>query len=135
MTDCVFCKIVAGEILAHKVYETDKILAFLDNRPINHGHVLIIPKSHHENLIDAPEDSLCEIITAAKKLAPAILKATGLQNYNLIMNSGKEAGQIVFHTHFHIIPRFSGDGYGRFRLEYKEGEAEEIAEKIRSKIS
>ncbi|MBU1179396.1 HIT family protein [Patescibacteria group bacterium] len=130
--ECVFCKIVAGELPAERVYETDKILAFLDNRPVNYGHVLIIPKSHHENLIDAPNDLLCEIIMAAKKLAPAILKATGLNDYNLVMNSGKVAGQIIFHTHFHIIPRFEGDGYGQFRIgEYKEGEKEKMAAKIK----
>ena len=135
MEDCIFCKIASGEIPAHKVFETDKILTFLDNHPINYGHVLIIPKSHHENLIDAPEDVLREIITTAKKLAPAILKATGLQNYNLVMNSGKDAGQKVFHTHFHIIPRFSGDGYGRFRVpDYKEGEGEKMAEKIKENL-
>ena len=132
---CIFCKIASDEIPVHKVYETDKILAFLDNHPINYGHVLIIPKSHHENLIDAPDDYLCEIIMVAKKLAPAILKATGLHNYNLTMNSGKEAGQIIFHTHFHIIPRFSGDGYGRFRIEeYKEGEAEKMVARIKENL-
>ncbi len=135
MSDCIFCKIVSGEIPAHKVYETDKILAFLDNHPVNYGHVLIIPKIHHENLIDAPDDILCEIITAAKKLAPAVLKAAGLHNYNLVMNSGQEAGQKVFHTHFHIIPRFFGDGYGRFRVpDYKEGEGEGMVAKIKESL-
>lgn len=129
--DCIFCKIASGEVSAHKVYETDKVLAFLDNRPVNYGHTLIIPKEHHENMVDTPVDLLCEIIAAAKKLAPAILKATELNDYNFVVNSGAAAGQIVFHTHFHIIPRFKGDGYGRFRLEYKEGEGEKIAEKIR----
>lgn len=131
MENCIFCKIAAGEIPAYKVYETENIMAFLDNRPINYGHTLIIPKEHHENMVDTPPDLLCEIITAASKLAPAILKAAELHDYNFVVNSGANAGQIVFHTHFHIIPRFKGDGYGRFRLEYKEGEAEAMAEKIK----
>jgi len=134
MPECIFCKIASGEIPARRVYETDKIFAFLDNRPINHGHILVIPKEHHENMIDTPEDLLCKIISAAKKLAPAVLKATGLNAYNLVANSGAAAGQIVFHTHFHIIPRFSGDGYGRFRLEYKEGEGEKMAAKIKENL-
>lgn len=132
--DCIFCKFAAGEMPAQKVYETEKVLAFLDNRPVNFGHTLIIPKEHHENMVDTPADLLCEIITAASKLAPAILKATERHDYNFTVNSGAAAGQIVFHTHFHIIPRFSGDGYGRFRLEYKEGEAEKMAAKIRENL-
>jgi histidine triad (HIT) family protein len=135
MSECIFCKIASGEIPCHRVYENDNVLAFLDNRPVNYGHTLIIPKEHHENMIDTPVDILCEIMAAAKKLAPAILKATELHDYNFVANSGTAAGQIVFHTHFHIIPRFEGDGYGRFRVENKEGQAEEIAEKIRNKIS
>lgn len=134
MENCVFCKIAAGEIPAHKVYETDRILAFLDNRPINLGHMLIIPKEHHENMVDTPVDLLCEIIMAASELAAAILKATGFHDYNFVVNSGAAAGQIVFHTHFHIIPRFSGDGYGRFRLDYKEGEGEKMADKIKENL-
>ena len=133
--DCIFCKIVKGEIPSYKIFENDKILAFLDIRPVNHGHLLIVPKLHHENLSDTPDDLLCEIITVAKKLAPAVLKATGLNDYNLIVNSGKVAGQIIFHTHFHIIPRFDGDGFGKWRAkEYQDGEAEEMAVKIRKAL-
>ena len=131
MQDCIFCKIVQGEIPSYKVYENDKVLAFLDIRPVNYGHTLVIPKTHHKNLIDTPDDLLCEIITVVKKLAPAVKGAVGLKAHNLVVNSGEEAGQVVFHTHFHIIPRFEGDGYGKFRIgPYKEGEAEEVAEKI-----
>lgn len=132
---CIFCKIASGEVPSCRVYENEKVVAFLDNRPVNYGHTLIIPKEHHENMIDTPADLLCEIITVASELAPAILKTTALHDYNFVVNSGASAGQIVFHTHFHIIPRFAGDGYGRFRLEYKEGEADALAKKIRKKLA
>ncbi len=132
--DCIFCKIISGEIPAEKVFENDKVLAFLDNRPVNFGHTLIIPKEHHENMVDTPEELLCEIISAAKKLAPAILKSTELHDYNFVVNSGAVAGQKVFHTHFHIIPRFAGDGYGRFRVEYKEGDVKKMAESIKNNL-
>lgn len=132
---CVFCKMVAGEIPLYKVYENDEVLAFLDNNPVNYGHTLIIPKEHHENLIDTPDDLLCEIITVVKKLAPAVKAAVGLKAHNVIVNSGEEAGQVVFHTHFHIIPRFKGDGFGKFRVgPYKEGQAEKMVKKIKENL-
>lgn len=133
--DCVFCKIVAGELPAHKVYEDDKILAFLSIEPVNHGHTLVIPKEHHKNLIDTPDDLLCEIILAVKKLAPAIVKAAGADGYNLGVNSERAAGQAVFHTHFHIIPRFLGDGHVSWKHNsYKEGEMEEVVKKIKENL-
>lgn len=132
MENCVFCKIVAGEISAEKVFENDKVLAFMDNFPSNPGHTLVIPKAHHENLVDTEDGLLCEIILTVKKLAPKIVKAMGAEGYNLGVNSGAAAGQIVFHTHFHIIPRFSGDGRThRDKKPYKEGEMAEVVEKIR----
>ena len=135
MEDCIFCKIVGGELPSYKVYENNKALAFLDIRPVNYGHTLVIPKEHHENLIDTPDDLLCEIITVVKRLAPAVKKAVGLKAHNVVVNTGEDAGQVVFHTHFHIIPRFKGDGYGKFRVEpYKESEAEKILKKIKENL-
>ena len=130
--DCIFCKIIAGEIPSAKIYEDDKVLAFLDINPINPGHTLVIPKAHSGNLSAASEDDLVAVIKAVKKLAPAVIKGVGAQGLNLGVNNGAAAGQIVNHLHFHIMPRFEGDGYQLWGGKpYKEGEMEEVAEKIR----
>ncbi|PIR66719.1 MAG: HIT family protein [Parcubacteria group bacterium CG10_big_fil_rev_8_21_14_0_10_36_14] len=133
--ECIFCKITSGELPAEKIYETDRILAFLDIRPTNPGHVLVIPKEHHKNLIDTPDKLLCEIILAIKKIAPATVKATNAGGYNLVVNSESVAGQIIFHTHFHIIPRLIGDGHEIWHGKpYSEGEIENIARKIKENL-
>jgi len=133
--DCIFCKIASGEIPAEKIYENEKVVAFLDISPVNPGHTLVIPKTHHENLVDTEDGLLCEIILTVKKLAPVIMKAVGAAGYNLGVNSGSAAGQVVFHTHFHIMPRFAGDGHAHWsKKPYKEGELTEVAEKIRKEL-
>lgn len=110
MLDCVFCKIVKGEIPSLKVFENDKVFCFLDSNPISMGHILVIPKEHYENIFDIPGDELKEMISVVKSLSikiKEILKADGI---NLINSSGKIANQEVFHFHFHIIPRYKNDG-------------------------
>ncbi|OGY92497.1 MAG: hypothetical protein A3H70_04610 [Candidatus Komeilibacteria bacterium RIFCSPLOWO2_02_FULL_48_11] len=111
MSDCIFCKIVSGEIPSHKVYEDEAVLAFLDIHPINPGHTLVIPKEHHNDLLDTPPELQAKLIQVIGKIAPAVLKAVGALAFNLGVNNGREAGQIIFHTHFHIMPRFSNDGH------------------------
>jgi len=132
MPDCIFCKIIAGEIPSTKIYEDEKVLAFLDINPINPGHTLVIPKTHSEDLLTASEDDLVAVIKAVKKIAPAVVRGVGAQGFNLGVNNGEAAGQIVNHLHFHIMPRFEGDGFklwgGR---QYKEGEIDEYAERIK----
>jgi histidine triad (HIT) family protein len=110
MDDCVFCKIIAGKIPAHKVYENDKIFAFLDVSPVNQGHVLVVPRAHHADLLETPDDVLSDMITRTKKIATAVMKAVKADGFNLGCNTKKAAGQAVFHTHFHVIPRFDNDG-------------------------
>lgn len=136
MTDCLFCKIIKGEIPSAKIYENGKIFAFLDINPVNHGHALVIPKEHYPNLVDTPEDVLDEMIRAVKKLAPAIMRTTGTDGFNLGVNNGEVAGQLIFHTHFHIMPRREGDGFRHWHGEpYKEGEREKLAERIKSEFA
>ncbi|MBI5731782.1 MAG: HIT family protein [Candidatus Magasanikbacteria bacterium] len=136
MSECVFCKIISNEIPSVKVYETGRVLAFLDINPVNPGHVLVVPKEHYTNMLETPEEVLKELIAAAKKIAPAVLKGTGASAFNLTVNNGPEAGQVVAHTHFHIIPRFNGDGYrlwgGRA---YAASEMEEAGKKIRKNLT
>lgn len=133
--DCIFCKIVAGEIPSYKIYENEKTLAFLDIAPVNPGHVLVIPKKHYVNFEDIPEDELCEVVRAVKKVGQALKSGLGLSGYNVIENNDPIAGQIIPHLHFHIIPRVEGDGLRLWpQSKYGEGEAEEVLGKIKNKI-
>ena len=133
MEDCIFCKIIEGKIPSAKVYEDKHVISFLDIMPANKGHCLVVTKKHHENLLDTPEEVLNHLILAAQKVAKALSLSIGNGSYNIVMNNGKEAGQIVNHAHLHIIPRFKGD---RLRIKwshkpYAEKEMEEYKEKIR----
>ena len=129
---CIFCKIIAGEIPCSKVYEDDSTVAFVDIAPINKGHMLVIPKEHHETLLDMPEDLMCKVLVVVKKIASAVKKATDCDGFNIGMNNYKAAGQLVPHAHFHVIPRFSGDGLKHWPAKkYEEGEEKEYAEKIK----
>lgn len=132
MDDCVFCKIVAGKLPAERVYEDGRTLAFLDIRPNNKGHVLVVPRAHHTDVHDIPEEDLCAIARTGKRIADALRKAVGAEGVNLIMNNGTVAGQIVFHAHLHVIPRFAGDNVFSppRRLTYDTGEDAHVAEKI-----
>ena len=133
MEDCIFCKIINGEIPCSKVYENDKVLAFLDISPVNKGHALVIPKEHYKDLLSLPDNVLAEVAKVGKKVAKAVMKATGADGFNLGQNNGKTAGQVVMHFHLHIIPRFEDDGLILWpQGKYEGKEEEEIAEKISS---
>jgi len=108
--DCIFCKIIAGEIPAKKIYEDENVLSFLDISPVNYGHALVIPKKHYPDLLSADEATLTELILAIKKIAPALIDSASASGFNLNLNNGEVAGQVVNHLHFHIIPRFADDG-------------------------
>lgn len=136
MKDCIFCKIAKGEIPCTKIYEDEKVLAFLDIAPVNKGHTLVIPKEHHETLIDVPDELLAEIMKTTKKVANAVMKATEVNGFNIMQNNYKIAGQLVPHYHLHIIPRLEDDGLKLWPQDkkYEEGEAEEMAKKIKENI-
>ncbi len=132
MEDCLFCKIATGEIPAEMIYQDENTLAFLDINPTNQGHVLVIPKAHSEDIFNMPRSSWTEVTNIVHKLSPIIQKATRADGINIGMNNGRAAGQIIFHPHVHIIPRYKKDGLQEWsRKEYKEGEAKQIAKKIR----
>lgn len=109
MTDCLFCKIAAGEIPSAQVFENDHVLAFLDINPASPYHTLVIPKNHYVNIFDVPEEELKELINAVKKIAKLYQTKLGIQHMQIINNSGAEAQQEVPHIHFHIVPRAAGD--------------------------
>jgi histidine triad (HIT) family protein len=130
--DCIFCKIVNGELKSSKVYEDEHTLAFLDISPVNYGHTLVIPKKHYENLEAIPDAELCEVIRTVKKVGLAIKKGLGVEGYNVQLNNDPAAGQVVPHIHFHITPRTKGDGLSLWpQGRYADGEAEEAMEKIK----
>jgi diadenosine tetraphosphate (Ap4A) HIT family hydrolase len=102
-SDCIFCKIIAKEIPSTNLYESEKVLAFLDAFPLSKGHFLVIPKTHAEKMHQVPDNELNEILGVIKQL----VSKAGLKNYNILQNNGKLAHQFVFHAHFHVIPKIS----------------------------
>ena len=130
---CVFCKIINNEISSHKVYEDGKTLAFLDIKPVNAGHILVVPKAHYENIEAAPVEELGGLMKTVKLIGGLLKEKLGVAGYNVYENNDPVSGQIIPHLHFHVIPRHGGDGLklwpGR---DYRDGEAEEILKKLSS---
>lgn len=132
---CIFCKIVAGEIPSFKVYEDEGVYAFLDIAPVNYGHTLVVTKKHYANMEEIPEEELCRLIKAVKKVGKALKDGLGAAGYNIGENNDPVAGQVVPHIHFHVIPRRIDDGLKLWpQGKYGEGEAENVAEKIKSAL-
>lgn len=137
MNDCVFCKIAAGEIPSAKVYEDDDVLAFMDISPAAHGHVLVVPKAHFPNLLEADDEAVAKVMAVAKRVAQAQMKVLGADGVNVFQTNFPAAGQTVFHLHFHVIPRFDGDGLFKNwppRPYASPEEAARIADSIRSAL-
>lgn len=134
MDGCLFCKIARKEIPSTVIYEDEKFLAFLDIMPANKGHALVIPKEHHETYTDLPVELARDLSEVVQKIASAICKTTSAQGFNVFINNKKAAGQVVPHAHFHIVPRFQGDGI-RFdwpKKKYDEGEAAKLTMNIKN---
>lgn len=110
MENCIFCKIVDGQIPCNKAFEDENILAFFDINPLTKGHCLIIPKKHFENIFDIDQNILNKIIETAKNLSLKSKQEFECGGVNIINNSGKAAEQSVNHFHLHIIPRYENDG-------------------------
>lgn len=110
MEDCVFCKVIAGEVKSWKVFENENVYAFLETHPVSKYHTLVIPKKHYRNIFDIPETELKEVLGVVKKLVTLYNTKLGIENVQIINSSGPEAQQDIFHCHFHIVPRRSGDG-------------------------
>ena len=135
-SDCIFCKIVAGEIPSRTVYEDGIVIAFLDANPLAPGHTLVIPKGHYETFHDVPDDVADAVLTTLYELVPAVEGAVEADASNVAFNNGSEAGQEVPHLHGHIIPRFADDGGNPIhaiagsRPDLSDDELDEIAETI-----
>ncbi len=135
--NCIFCNIIERKAPAEIIFENDKVLAFLDIKPIHYGHILVVPKKHYSDLLEIPEDVLCSIIKTAKMVTGALVKSLKPDGYNLFSNNGKAAGQSVFHFHMHITPRYFKDEI-HFKLklkDYKNTEMQNIASLIINEIS
>ena len=131
--DCIFCRMVSGEIPVAKVYEDEIVLAFLDIGPLSDGHTLVIPKEHFAKLEDCPAELVGKVASRLGKISAAVVKATGADGYNVLCNNGRAAGQLVEHLHFHIVPRKTGDGvFDRWpSFKYPQGKIEKLAGEIR----
>ncbi|HEM3701814.1 TPA: HIT family protein [Streptococcus suis] len=106
MSDCIFCKIVAGEIPASKVYEDDHVLAFLDITQVTKGHTLVIPKKHYRNVLDMDAETAGQVFSVVPALARQLKEKLAASGLNIVNNNEEVAGQTVFHTHIHLLPRF-----------------------------
>ena len=106
MADCIFCKIIAGEIPSSKVYEDNQVVAFLDISQVTPGHTLVVPKQHFRNLLEMDADSASQLFARVPDIARKVMKATGAKGMNILNNNEEIAGQTVFHTHVHLAPRY-----------------------------
>lgn len=135
VSDCVFCKIINGELPSAKVYEDEHVFAFLDLSQVTKGHTLVIPKEHVPNVYELSEEVAANLFKAVPKIANAVKKAYEPIGLNVLNNNGEAAGQSVFHIHLHIIPRYGkGDGFGAVwkthNDDYTQEDLQEIAQTI-----
>ena len=134
--DCIFCKIIRGEIPSIKLYEDDTTLAFMDINPAAAGHCLVIPKHHAENIYGIPAHASAAAMATVSKVVPAVNRAVAPDGINILQANGPGAAQSVFHVHFHIIPRHEGDEL-LMNWGLNPGDMDEInvvAEKIRAEL-
>ncbi len=110
MSDCIFCKIIQGQIPCAKVYEDADIIAFLDINPFRPGHTLVVPKPHTPTLFDLQPEQSVALVRALQKIGKAVMEASGADGLNVFQNNYPAAGQTVFHAHWHLIPRHKDDG-------------------------
>ncbi len=131
MNECLFCKIIAGEIPAKKIYEDEDSLAFLDINPESDGHTLFIPKKHVDRLKDMEREDMVYFLDSFKRFIVKFEESVS-KDYNIIINQGPSAGQVIFHLHIHVVPRRTGDGIRMpERKAFNQESANEIVEKMR----
>ena len=134
--DCIFCRIISGEIPSTTIYENSKFKVIMDIAPANKGHVLILPKEHYDNIYDIDTATAGELFELAVMTARALKSVLDCDGMNILQNNGTVAGQTVFHFHMHIIPRYEGDtvNIGWKELSYQDGEMEQLREAIRKEM-
>ncbi len=135
MPACIFCRIAAGRAPAAKILETPGVLAFLDIAPIHYGHTLVIPKKHYETFLDLPDELWLEMGQVSRRVAQGLRQAFFARGINLGMNNFDAAGQVVFHAHLHVIPRFLSDGLQLFpQGSYLPGDIERVGQQLRQAV-
>ena len=132
--NCIFCKIVAKQIPASIVHETDAIVAFLDVNPLASGHLLIVPREHHEQIVEMTGETVGHLAALLPNLGRVLVEVSGAAGFSVLQNNGAVAGQVVPHVHFHLIPRAPDDGLGyRWNAgSYPPGRAAELADAFRA---
>ena len=135
--DCIFCKIIAGEIPAVRILDDEKVIAFMDINPASRGHMLVVPKNHAENIFEISEADLSSVMGAVKRCAGAVKEALGAEGITVLQLNGKASDQLVPHLHVHIMPRWENDGMTVSQWEMGKGDIEELenmARKIKQYI-
>ena len=133
---CIFCKIVRKQAQASIIYEDETVMAFLDIRPLNLRHTLVIPKKHYVDIFDTPDNVLSDVHTLSKKISYAVKKASNADGISIIHQNGKAAGQDIFHLHVHVVPRFEGQkmpGFSELQ-EVERNKLDNIAKKIKQEL-
>ncbi|MCI9333469.1 MAG: HIT family protein [Lachnospiraceae bacterium] len=108
--NCIFCKIINGEIPSHVLYEDEQFKVILDVNPATKGHALILPKEHYANLYELPEETAADAMKLAQRMMRKMTEKLDCDGFNIVQNNGEAAGQTVFHFHMHLIPRYKNDG-------------------------
>ena len=129
--DCLFCKIVAGEIPATRIHEDERTVAFMDINPATRGHVLVVPREHSRDLLSIDPEDLTAVTLSAQRVGALVPDRLGADGVNLLNSCGRAAWQTVFHFHMHVIPRYAGDPL-RLPWTPEPGDRDEIAEAARS---
>ncbi len=132
--NCVFCRIIRGELPSTRICEDERAIAFMDNRPISEGHSLIVSKKHYESIFDIPVEELAYLVGILKKVAVALNKSEGPDGIRIIQNNGVAANQVVFHFHIHVIPVYKGRSSIGLRRTQPENALEIVAGRIRGFI-
>ena len=139
--NCVFCQIIRRQVPASVIYQDDRVIAFLSNRPVNVGHTLVVPRKHYANVFEVPEDEIAYLARVVKRMAQAVKDAVGAEGIRIVQNNGEAAGQVVFHFHMHVIPMKPSNQHGHdnvFRdpTHFREADAlEQDAVKIRQNLN
>jgi len=128
MSDCLFCKIVRGDIPCEKIHETAYTLAFLDINPVSRGHTMVVLKEHKQNLTQLNQEELMKLFSAVKQATKRIQAGLDPDGFNIGLNQGQVAGQAIAHLHVHIIPRYLGDGGGSMHSIIRNPPREDIKE-------
>ena len=128
MSDCIFCQIVSGQIPSSKVYEDEEVLAFLDITQVTKGHTLVIPKKHYRNVLEMDAEAASSLFARVPKIAQQLQEKLGASGVNIINNNEEAAGQTVFHTHVHLLPRFDATDGLRLTFETHEPDFAALAQ-------